>query len=102
MNNVVREVLRMDDPANEGFENVAVQDIEICGVQIPKGTVMRTNLTSAHYDEDYWMDGFVKGRKETLRCYLYAQGEEGLSTTTMVRNVRYMGIVKHSDMWTTK
>ncbi|CAI2366327.1 unnamed protein product [Moneuplotes crassus] len=53
---VIKETLRMDNPAAESFYYAAYEDVEICGVPIPKGFPIKIDYTPSHYNDDYWKD----------------------------------------------
>lgn len=55
LNNVVKETMRIDSPAAETFIYKATEDIEICGVPIPKGTILKPDIFAGHYDEKAWL-----------------------------------------------
>ncbi|CAI2365476.1 unnamed protein product [Moneuplotes crassus] len=59
LNCCIKEVLRIDSPTVEVFHYSALDDITIRDVQIPKGTIMRTEIHSVHYMEKYWKDPSV-------------------------------------------
>jgi cytochrome P450 len=53
---VVKEGLRIDSPVVEVFNYYTYADIEICGVPIPKGTFIKPDLYSGHYDSTKWLN----------------------------------------------
>jgi cytochrome P450 len=53
---VIKEGLRIDSPVVEVFNYYTYADIEICGVPIPKGTFIKPDLYSGHYDSERWLN----------------------------------------------
>lgn len=56
INNVIKEALRMDNPTTETFFYQCYEDIEICGVPIPNGTLIKPDIVTAHYNGDQWLE----------------------------------------------
>jgi cytochrome P450 len=56
LNSFVKETLRYDSVAAESFENIAKEDIEICGVPIKKGQIIVVEIHAAHFNEESWLD----------------------------------------------
>jgi cytochrome P450 len=52
---VVKEVLRYDTPGQDTFDYCAKQDIEICGVPLSKGTMMKVDILTAHHNDESWL-----------------------------------------------
>ena len=55
MGNVIKETWRMDTPFTETFPYCAYEDIDLCGVPVPKGTWIGVDLVTSHYDENAWL-----------------------------------------------
>ncbi|CAI2364476.1 unnamed protein product [Moneuplotes crassus] len=74
---VVKEGLRIDGPGAESFVYAASQDVELCGVPIPKGFPIKVDLATGHYNEDYWKDphDFVPERYDD-ESEFYKQAEK--------------------------
>ena len=53
---VIKEGLRIDSPVVEVFNYYTYADIEICGVPIPKGTFIKPDLYSGHFDSESWLN----------------------------------------------
>mmetsp|Transcript_28546 Transcript_28546/g.32629 ORF Transcript_28546/g.32629 Transcript_28546/m.32629 type:complete len:422 (+) Transcript_28546:174-1439(+) len=58
LNYFIKEGLRYDNPTFDTFGYRTYQDVEICGVPIPKNTEIRLDLYSMHYNEAEWKDPF--------------------------------------------
>ena len=56
LNYVIRETLRMDAPFFESLSHLAYEDVEICGVPIPKGTTIRIDITTPHNNPNEWIN----------------------------------------------
>mmetsp|Transcript_24556 Transcript_24556/g.27225 ORF Transcript_24556/g.27225 Transcript_24556/m.27225 type:complete len:290 (+) Transcript_24556:151-1020(+) len=56
LNCCVKEVLRIDSPAIDTFNYMALDDIKICEVPIPKGTILKLDIYTAHYDNSKWLN----------------------------------------------
>ena len=54
LNCVVKESLRCDNPATDVFAYKALEDVTICGVEIPKGMLFRNEIHGTHYNDKYW------------------------------------------------
>ncbi|XP_064414931.1 cytochrome P450 3A30-like [Latimeria chalumnae] len=74
---VISESLRMFPPAGR-LERVCKKSIEICGVTIPKGTVVQIPSFALHYDPVHWPnpeefrpERFNKENKESQDPYAY-------------------------------
>ena len=52
----VKEALRMDSPTFESFIYKNYEDVEICDVPIPKGTIFKIDICSGHFIEDMWLN----------------------------------------------
>lgn len=53
---LIAEVLRMGSLAPIAVPHKATMDVELCGYQIPKGTVLLMNIYAMHHDPKYWQD----------------------------------------------
>jgi len=53
---LVKEALRVDSPTIQSLKYIAYDDIEICGVKIPKGTKLQKLNTLLHYNDEIWQD----------------------------------------------
>ena len=53
---VLHEVLRFCNIVPLGIFRATTQDTLVSGYNIPKGTMVITNLYSVHFDEKYWCD----------------------------------------------
>ena len=51
----IKEGLRIDSPVVEVFNYYTYDDIEICGVPIPKDTFIKPEIVTAHYDMEKWL-----------------------------------------------
>lgn len=51
---VLDEALRVYPPAPAGFDRTALQDMEISGVKVPKGTSVTVHQLSAYLADDNW------------------------------------------------
>eukprot|EP00343_Euplotes_focardii_P001482 CAMPEP_0205802154 /NCGR_PEP_ID=MMETSP0205-20121125/4382_1 /ASSEMBLY_ACC=CAM_ASM_000278 /TAXON_ID=36767 /ORGANISM="Euplotes focardii, Strain TN1" /LENGTH=193 /DNA_ID=CAMNT_0053068097 /DNA_START=768 /DNA_END=1346 /DNA_ORIENTATION=+ len=58
LNCCVKETLRIDSPVLDTFDYVAYEDVEICEVAIPKGTKMKIDISTPHFDSSKWADPF--------------------------------------------
>jgi cytochrome P450 len=56
LNNFVKEVFRIDSAAPDTLDYAAYDNIVICGVPIAKGTTMKVDIHSAHFDGDAWLE----------------------------------------------
>uniref|UniRef100_A0A7S3KQG3 Cytochrome P450 n=1 Tax=Euplotes crassus TaxID=5936 RepID=A0A7S3KQG3_EUPCR len=56
LNSVVKETLRRDTAVSETFDYVSSSDIKICDVPIKKGTKIRIDAVSSHFDERKWLE----------------------------------------------
>uniref|UniRef100_A0A7S3NU63 Cytochrome P450 n=2 Tax=Euplotes crassus TaxID=5936 RepID=A0A7S3NU63_EUPCR len=76
---VVKEALRMDNPASEPFNYFAVEDVNICGVPFPKGTIFRKDINAGHYNPNYWKDPyeFVPERFDVESEFFQEASKEG-------------------------
>ena len=52
----LKEVFRYDATVNDTFNYEAKEDIQICGVPIPKGMTMKIEVTGPHFSEVNWVD----------------------------------------------
>lgn len=50
----IQEVLRISNLAPFGFPRATLNDTELSGMKIPKGTQVIFNFYAIHNDEDYW------------------------------------------------
>lgn len=55
MTNVIKEAMRIDSPVSETFPYTCLEDVEICGVPLPKDTMIKLDLYTGHYDETAWL-----------------------------------------------
>ncbi|KAH8549259.1 cytochrome P450 [Umbelopsis sp. PMI_123] len=53
---VMKESSRIAPPATQVFPRVAVEDTELCGVPIPKGTRIGIDITGMHFNPYLWKD----------------------------------------------
>ncbi|KAM5228528.1 cytochrome P450 3A9-like isoform 1-T1 [Ctenodactylus gundi] len=74
---VVNETLRLY-PITGRLERVCKKDVEICGVFIPKGTLVMVPIYTLHRDPKYWPEPeefrperFSKKNKDSIDPYLY-------------------------------
>lgn len=51
---MIKETLRLDNPAVNTFGYETFHNVEICGVPIPKGTLIRFDLFAAHLNPIEW------------------------------------------------
>ncbi|XP_053556433.1 cytochrome P450 2J6 [Bombina bombina] len=51
---VLQEVQRFTSVVPLGVAHSPIKDVQLNGFNIPKGTVIITDLSSVHYDEDHW------------------------------------------------
>ncbi|CAI2366518.1 unnamed protein product [Moneuplotes crassus] len=51
---VIKEVLRLNVPTPETISYRALENIEICGVSIPKGNLISIGVFGFHYDPKHW------------------------------------------------
>ncbi|CAI2366208.1 unnamed protein product [Moneuplotes crassus] len=58
LNSLVRETLRRDTVVPSGGDYSTNENIEICGVPIPKGTKLKPDLVSNHFAESQWLEPF--------------------------------------------
>nr|AOQ25839.1 CYP5681A1 protein [Moneuplotes crassus] len=54
----VKEAFRCDIVAPRSFSYAALEDIEICDVPISKGTKIRIDLSTCHFDKNKWPDEY--------------------------------------------
>ena len=54
LNYVVKEALRLDGPAFDSLNHCTYEDVRICGVPIPKGTILRLDMQVTHLDPKEW------------------------------------------------
>ncbi|KAI8884558.1 cytochrome P-450 cyp509A1 [Backusella circina FSU 941] len=59
VNQIIKEVLRMNPPITSTFSRKATEDCDISGYFIPKDTRVIVNVLEAHYSEKNWTDPFV-------------------------------------------
>jgi cytochrome P450 len=52
---VIKEVFRYDTVIADTFDYGVMQDVEICGVPISKGTRMKIDIMTAHHNDDAWL-----------------------------------------------
>jgi len=55
----VKETFRCDVVVPHSFAYSALEDIKICDVPISKGTKIRIDLTTCHFDKDKWLDEYT-------------------------------------------
>uniref|UniRef100_A0A3P8XU91 Vitamin D 25-hydroxylase n=1 Tax=Esox lucius TaxID=8010 RepID=A0A3P8XU91_ESOLU len=65
---VLHEVLRFCNIVPLGIFRATSQDALVSGYTIPKGTMVITNLYSAHFDEKYWCDPGTFSPQRFLDC----------------------------------
>ncbi|XP_071962277.1 cytochrome P450 2J4-like [Antedon mediterranea] len=53
---VIKEILRMCNVIPMVIPHETVEDIDLCGYNLPKGTTIFGNLYSVHMDEDEWSE----------------------------------------------
>ena len=53
---VIKEALRIDPPAVETVPYKALQDVKICGIPIPKDSIIAFNQLARHYNPEEWSD----------------------------------------------
>lgn len=58
LNYVVKEALRLDGPIYESLDYAAKQDTEICGVPIPKDTIVRADFSTRLLNSSDWKQPF--------------------------------------------
>lgn len=51
----MKESFRFDSPGPETFVYTPSEDIEIKGVNIPKGMLIRNEIHGTHFNENYWL-----------------------------------------------
>lgn len=56
---VLKEVNRFDPVTSDTFDYFVKQDLEICGVPLNKGTLIKIDILTAHYRSDSWLDPFT-------------------------------------------
>ncbi|CAI2366076.1 unnamed protein product [Moneuplotes crassus] len=54
----VKEAFRCDIVVPRSFAYAALEDIKICGVPISKGTKIRIDLSTCHFDKNKWLDEY--------------------------------------------
>ena len=54
LNYVIKEGFRFDPPAHGTLPYFAVEDVNICGVPISKGTIIRPAINFPHYNKNQW------------------------------------------------
>lgn len=52
---VIKEALRIDSPTIEGFDYQAYEDVVVCDVPIPKGTIFKIDVYTGHFDDKSWL-----------------------------------------------
>ncbi|CAI2366166.1 unnamed protein product [Moneuplotes crassus] len=87
LNCVIREGMRIDTVVSGSGEYGAYEDIELCGVPIPKGTKIKLDLISAHYAEDKWLRPleFVPERHDLDSDFYKKSREEGIAEDAYTR-----------------
>ena len=55
---VIKETLRVDSVVSDTFDYEALEDISICNVPISKGTRLKIDIHSAHFDSKKWLDPY--------------------------------------------
>jgi hypothetical protein len=55
---VCKEALRIDSPASDVAYYHCYDDVKICGVDIPKGTFIKPDVYSPHYDPKKWYEPY--------------------------------------------
>lgn len=87
LNCVIREGLRIDTVVVGSGEYGAYEDIEVCGVPIPKGTKIKFDLASAHFAEDKWLKPFefIPERHELDSDFYKKSREEGVADDVYTR-----------------
>ena len=54
LNYVVKEAMRIDTPTVDTFGYEAYDNVKICNVSIPKGTLIRLDISSTHFNSNEW------------------------------------------------
>lgn len=71
----VEEILRFDSPVQMTKMNYAREDLELCGVRIPRGTAVVPLLGSANHDPDVFRDPEIFDiRRDPNRHLSFSQG----------------------------
>ncbi|MGW2253245.1 cytochrome P450 family protein [Kitasatospora sp. NPDC001660] len=72
----VEETLRYDGPVTPGLSRYALEDVEIGGTTIPKGSYVIVGTASANRDPDHWTDAdtFDITRPATARSLGFGHG----------------------------
>ena len=55
---IVKESLRIDPPSLGSSAYESVDDVVVCDVLVPKGTIMYVNTLCAHFNEQQWHEPF--------------------------------------------
>lgn len=53
---VIKESLRMDSPSMLSTLYSTYEDVEVCGVKIPKDTITVFNMIACHFNPDQWQE----------------------------------------------
>ncbi|CAI2386624.1 unnamed protein product [Moneuplotes crassus] len=79
LSNAVKESLRMDSPLNFTVFYQAYKDTEICGVSIPKGTILKQEIAGPNNDDKDWLDPdtFEPDRHNTESEFFKKSKEQG-------------------------
>jgi hypothetical protein len=75
---VIKETLRMDPPTVGTFPYIVKRDVEICGVLLKKGTNVRPELLTPHYNPNEWKKPmeFVPERFDPESEWFQVEGEK--------------------------
>ena len=73
LNNVIKETMRIDPGIFESMESAATEDITICGVDIPKDSLIKVQLTGAHFNLEEWIEPhkFIPDRYDPNSKYFF-------------------------------
>ncbi|CAI2366304.1 unnamed protein product [Moneuplotes crassus] len=87
LNCCVKEALRCDIVLAQSFSYSPKEDIQICNVPIPKGTQIRIDLVSSHFDSDKWLDEyeFIPERHDLESEYFAKLKQSGKKPETYSR-----------------
>ena len=83
----IKEGLRVDSPVVEVFNYYTYDNITICNVDIPKGSYIKLDLYSGHYNENDWLNpkDFIPERHDPDSEYFKKSVAEGKKPHTYSR-----------------
>lgn len=78
LNMCIKEGLRIDCSATASVSYEALQDVQICGVDIPKGEILLIDILAMHFNEEEWHtpNEFIPERFDPESKFFYKPGTE--------------------------